>query len=463
MQSAQTEALTGTISAPGDKSMSHRAIILGAMASGTTTIDGLLEGADILSTIGAMRAFGADISRSESPDEANPKKPNVKKQHQWQVIGCGAQGLKPPSQDIDCGNAGTGVRLIMGAAAGYALQATYTGDASLSSRPMNRILDPLRQMGVQASAQEGGRLPATLTSDGNLSAIRYAPPIASAQVKSAVLLAGLNVNGTTTIVEKTLTRDHTENMLEAFGVSVDIKSRNDGTEISVTGPKSGYAKLTATHITVPGDPSSAAFPIVAALITPGSDIIVENVMMNPTRTGLFECLTEMGGYLRADNFRKSGGEVIADLHVKYSKLSGITVPPERAASMIDEYPILAVAAAFASGTTIMDEIGELRVKESDRISATIALLSANGVACEEMENGMKVKGNGGGNNGSNSGALAAGGGTVTTHHDHRIAMSALVLGLQSRSPIRVDDASMIATSFPSFFELMNGLGAKMQA
>ena len=439
LKSELSENLTGTISAPGDKSMSHRAIILGAMASGVTTIDGLLEGADILSTICAMRGFGADINRSEIG--------------QWSVKGCGQAGLQNPSDDIDCGNAGTGVRLIMGAASGYPLSATYTGDASLSSRPMNRILDPLREMGVEASAQEGGRLPAVLTSDGNLTAIRYTPPIASAQVKSAVLLAGLNIDGTTTVVEKTLTRDHTENMLRAFGVEVSVQNRADAAEISVTGPSQGYAKLTATHVTVPGDPSSAAFPIVAALITPRSDVMIENVMMNPTRTGLFECLTEMGGYLRADNFRKSGGEVIADLHVKHSKLWGITVPPQRAASMIDEYPILAVAAAFASGTTLMDDIGELRVKESDRIKATIALLSANGVICEELPNGMKVKGNGGG--------LAAGGATVVTHHDHRIAMSALILGLQAEAPVSVDDGSMIATSFPSFFELMRALGAKL--
>jgi len=438
-QSRLSSNLKGTIHAPGDKSMSHRAIILGAMASGVTTVNGLLEGEDILSTIGAMRAFGAEVTKSETGENKG----------RWRVKGCGDAGLQAPQQDIDCGNAGTGVRLIMGAASGYNLMATYTGDASLSSRPMNRILNPLREMGVEAAAQEGGRLPATLKSNGALSAIRYTPPIASAQVKSAVLLAGLNVEGTTTVIEKTLTRDHTENMLRAFGVEVKVQSRAEATEISVTGP----AQLTATHVTVPGDPSSAAFPIVAALITPGSDVIVENVMMNPTRTGLFECLTEMGAYLRADNFRKSGGEVIADLHVKHSKLSGITVPPERAASMIDEYPILAVAAAFASGTTIMDDIGELRVKESDRISATIALLSENGVSCEEMPNGMKVTGNGG--------SLAAGGGMVITHHDHRIAMSALILGLQSENPVSVDDAAMIATSFPSFFDLMQDLGANM--
>jgi len=447
--SMRSTSLTGTITAPGDKSMSHRAVILGAMAQGLTTVDGLLEGADILSTIGAMRVFGANITRHEiKQDSGLNSGHNI---GQWRIEGCGGAGLQQPSQEIDCGNAGTGVRLIMGAASGYPLSVTYIGDASLSSRPMNRILDPLRQMGVNAQAQEGGRLPVTLTSGGALNAIRYTPPIASAQVKSAVLLAGLSVSGTTTVIEKTPTRDHTENMLAAFGIDVSVKSRADATEISVSGP----CHLKATQITVPGDPSSAAFPIVAALITPGSDVIIENVMMNPTRTGLFECLTEMGAYLRADNFRKSGGEVIADLHVKYSKLSAITVPPERAASMIDEYPILAVAAAFAHGTTIMDGIAELRVKESDRISATIAALTENGVSCEELPEGMKVTGNGG--------LLVKGGGTVTSHHDHRIAMSALILGLQSEAPVSVDDASMIATSFPSFFDLMNGLGAKMSA
>ncbi|MEP1230281.1 MAG: 3-phosphoshikimate 1-carboxyvinyltransferase [Litorimonas sp.] len=437
--SEQSIQLKGVISAPGDKSMSHRAVIMGSMAQGCTTVDGLLEGADILSTIGAMRSFGADISRHDAETGAA----------QWRINGCGEGGLQQPQHDIDCGNAGTGVRLIMGAASGYALSATYIGDASLSSRPMNRILEPLQKMGVKTQSQDGGCLPATLVSDGNISAIRYVPPIASAQVKSAVILAALNVDGTTVITEKTRTRDHTENMLAAFGVNVVSKNRAEGTEISVKGP----CLLKATHIIVPGDPSSAAFPIVAALITPGSDIIIENVMMNPTRTGLFECLTEMGAYLRADNFRKTGGEVIADLHVKHSKLSGITVPPERAASMIDEYPILAVAAAFAHGTTIMDGIGELRVKESDRITATITALAANGVSCDEMPHGMKVTGNGG--------TLVTGGATVTTHHDHRIAMSALILGLQSEAPIFVDDGSMIATSFPSFFDVMAELGAKI--
>lgn len=439
-KSYMSEALCGTVRAPGDKSISHRSIILGAMAEGKTEVTGLLTGADILSTVGAMRALGATVSEKDGI---------------WLVEGVGDTGLQSSEDDIDCGNAGTGVRLIMGAAAGYAVKARFTGDASLSSRPMNRILDPLRQMGVTAEAQttetgEAGRLPITLKSDGALSPIEFTPPHASAQVKSAILLAGLNTEGKTTVIENTLTRDHTENMLQAFGVSVESKSRGNATHISVTGP----AKLKATNINVPGDPSSAAFPIVAALITPGSDIVVENVMMNPTRTGLFETLNDMGAFLRADNFRKSGGETIADIHVKHSKLVGITVPEHRAASMIDEYPILAVAAAFATGTTIMNGIGELRVKESDRIAATAALLSANGVKVVERPDGLSVTGNGG--------ISVEGGGTVTTHHDHRIAMSALVLGLRAAEPITIDDASMIATSFPSFFDLMATLGAKIE-
>ncbi len=431
--SSKSKPLSGTVRAPGDKSISHRSMILGAMAEGTTQITGLLEGADILSTASVMQALGAVITKTG--------------EGAYTVEGCGAAGLQTPDVDLDCGNAGTGVRLIMGACAGYNLRATFTGDASLSSRPMNRILDPLRDMGVTATAQEGGRLPVTLESDGSLTPLSYTPPIASAQVKSAVLLAAVNTNGITTVTEPIPTRDHTENMLRAFGVKVEVTKRNGADLIKLEGP----VALESTRINVPGDPSSAAFPIVAALITPGSDIIVENVMMNPTRTGLFDCLTEMGGHVQADNFRKSGGEVIADIHVRYSKLSGITVPPERAASMIDEYPILAVAASVANGTTIMDDIGELRVKESDRITATADLLRQNGVQVEELENGLKV-----------TGGIVSGGGLVKTYHDHRIAMSALILGCVADGPISIDDASMIATSFPTFFELMRGLGAEIR-
>ena len=428
--SGKSKALSGTVRAPGDKSISHRSMIFGAMAEGTTHVTGLLEGADILSTASVMKALGATITKTG--------------EGAYSVEGCGAAGLQTPKVDLDCGNAGTGVRLIMGACAGYDIHARFTGDASLSSRPMNRILDPLRDMGVKASAEKGGRLPVSLESDGTLQPATYTPPIASAQVKSAVLLAAVNTAGVTTITEPIPTRDHTENMLRAFGVKIEVTKRNGADVIKLEGP----VTLKGTKINVPGDPSSAAFPIVAALITPGSDIIVENVMMNPTRTGLFDCLTEMGGHVQPDNFRKSGGEVIADIHVKYSKLHGITVPPERAASMIDEYPILAVAASVANGTTIMDDIGELRVKESDRITATVELLRKNGVVVDELENGLKV-----------TGGEVSGGGLVTTHHDHRIAMSALILGCAADAPVSIDDASMIATSFPTFFDLMNGLGA----
>ena len=428
--SGKSKPLSGTARAPGDKSISHRSMIFGAMAEGTTHVTGLLEGADILSTASVMQTLGAVITKTG--DGA------------YTVEGCGASGLQTPKVELDCGNAGTGVRLIMGACAGYKIRATFTGDTSLSSRPMNRILDPLREMGVSATSKEGGRLPVTLKSNGKLTPLSYTPPIASAQVKSAVLLAAVNTQGVTTVTEPIPTRDHTENMLRAFGAKVEVTKRNGADVIKLDGP----VALKAAKVNVPGDPSSAAFPIVAALITPGSDIIVENVMMNATRTGLFECLTEMGGHVQADNFRKSGGEVIADIHIKYSKLHAITVPPERAASMIDEYPVLAVAAAVATGTTIMDDIGELRVKESDRISATAELLQANGVKVEELENGLKV-----------TGGAVPGGGLVQTHHDHRIAMSALILGCVADAPVSIDDASMIATSFPTFFELMRDLGA----
>ncbi len=440
--SQSSSALTGTVRAPGDKSISHRAMIFGAMASGITTVDGLLEGDDIMATAQAMRDFGADIMCGEDG--------------RWHVTGCGSAGFKSPHSDIDCGNAGTGVRLIMGAAAGYGVTATYTGDASLSSRPMGRVLNPLREMGVEAKAQAGDRLPATLSVPDGLTAINFIPPHASAQVKSCLLLAGLNARGTTIITEPTLTRDHTENMLRAFGAKVEAQPRSiEGRKGQIVKIEGGQT-LTAAHIDVPGDPSSAAFLIVAALITPGSDVVIENVMMNPTRIGLFETLTEMGGFLRMDNYRTSGGEVIADISVKHSKLAGITVPPQRAPSMIDEYPILAVAAAFAKGRTVMEGIGELRVKESDRIAASENLLRANGVEVISTETGMTVMGL------KTSGGKLAGGGTVTTHHDHRIAMSALVLGLHCEAPVEIDDASMIATSFPSFFEVMEGLGAKIE-
>lgn len=436
VQSQLSGALWGDVVAPGDKSISHRALIFGAMAQGKTTVKGLLEGADILSTLEAMRSFGAKIEKDV--------------RGHWQVEGVGENGFVTPASEVDCGNAGTGVRLIMGAAAGYNLRATFTGDVSLSARPMARVLDPLSDMGVHYRATQGDRLPIEIISDGKLKPIDFTPPHASAQVKSCLLLAGINTKGQTILREPRLTRDHTENMLEAFGVKVERHPVGDGQTVKVRGP----VKLTGTQINVPGDPSSAAFPIVAALITPGSDIVVKNVMMNPTRTGLFETLIEMGAFLRADNFKKSGGEMIADIRVKHSVLTGITVPPSRAPSMIDEYPILAVAAAFAKGSTIMNGIGELRVKESDRIAATVDLLRKNGVAVEDRPDGMTVS-----YSASQSGTVS-GGGDVIAHHDHRIAMSALVLGLRAKKAVTVDDGSMIATSFPTFFEMMRALGAK---
>ena len=425
--------LKGMMTAPGDKSISHRAIILGALAEGETHITGLLRGADIMSTVGAMQALGASIV--ENDDQS------------WTVTGVGENGLKSPKGKVDCGNAGTGVRLIMGAAAAYNIEAKFTGDESLRSRPMARVLDPLREMGVETDAAKGDRLPAMIRSQGALKPIDYTPAQASAQVKSAILLAGLKTEGATTVREKHLSRDHTENMLRAFGAEVTTRPKDEGQVVTIKGP----VQLKGTRINVPGDPSSAAFAIVAALIVPGSDIGIENVMMNPTRIGLLETLSEMGGEIRADNFRKSGGEVIADLHVRHSNLRGVNVPPKRAPAMIDEYPILAVAAAFAKGETIMEGIEELRVKESDRIMATVELLRRNGVDVTETADGMRVKG-----------GQVSGGATVTTYHDHRIAMSALILGLAAQSPVKIDDASMIATSFPTFFDLMESLGADIE-
>ncbi|MEM7731075.1 MAG: 3-phosphoshikimate 1-carboxyvinyltransferase [Pseudomonadota bacterium] len=428
--SRKSGPLRGSIRAPGDKSISHRAIIMGALAKGRTTITGLLEGADIMATADAMRALGASVSRT-GPGE-------------WTVDGVGTAGLSSPDGLIDCGNAGTGVRLIMGAAGAHRVTATFTGDDSLRGRPMNRVLEPLRMMGVEAEAQEGGRLPCTIRSAGRLTPIDYRPPKASAQVKSCILLAGLGASGRTTVREIAATRDHTETMLTAFGVPI----RRDGLSVSIDGP----AQLAATHVDVPGDPSSAAFAVVAGLVVPGSDLRVEGVMLNPRRTALFDALKAMGGNIEFENARAvGGGERVADIRVRHSNLSGIVVDPARAPDMIDEYPVLAVAASVASGPTVMDGIHELRVKESDRIAATAALLQRNGVAVEERADGMTV---------SRAGSVA-GGGTVTTHHDHRIAMSALVLGLVADAPVAIDDASMIATSYPDFFDHMESLGADM--
>ena len=418
---------------PGDKSISHRALIFGALAVGETRIEGLLEGEDVLATAEAMRRLGAEVTRNADGS--------------WSVWGVGVGGLREPEQPLDFGNSGTGARLVMGLVAGHPITATFIGDASLSRRPMGRVISPLTQMGAHFHAREGGRLPLTLTGAKRALPISYKSPVASAQVKSAIPLAGLNTPGVTTVLEATPTRDHTERMLKAFGAEIASETDKNGLlAISLT----GEPELTPCPIAVPGDPSSAAFPVVAALLTPGSEVIVEGITLNPHRAGLYTTLMEMGGDIEVMNQREEGGEPVADLRVRSSRLKGIEVPPARAASMIDEYPVLAVAAAFAEGTTTMLGIHELRVKESDRIAATASGLRANGIKVRESEDGMVVEGRGG---------EVGGGGHVTTHMDHRIAMSFLVMGLAAQKPVTVDDASMIATSFPDFERLMCGLGA----
>ncbi|NIJ43145.1 3-phosphoshikimate 1-carboxyvinyltransferase [Parvibaculum indicum] len=418
---------------PGDKSISHRSLIFGALAVGETRITGLLEGEDVLATAENMRRLGARVTRHEDGS--------------WSVSGVGVGGLREPAEPLDFGNSGTGARLVMGLVAGHPITATFTGDASLSARPMKRIIDPLTLTGAEFHAREGGRLPLTLKGARAPLPIRYKLPVASAQVKSAVLLAGLNAPGETVVVEPVPTRDHTERMLAAFGAKVEIGTDDEGLrEVRLT----GEPELTPCDIVVPGDPSSAAFPVVAALVTPGSDIVVEGITLNPHRAGLYTTLIEMGGDIEIMNQRDEGGEPVADLRVRASALQGIDVPPDRAASMIDEYPVLAVAAAYASGLTTMRGIHELRVKESDRIAATVAGLHANGVKVQEFEDGMVVEGRSG---------HVDGGGHVATHLDHRIAMSFLVMGLGAKKPVTIDDGAMIATSFPDFHQLMRELGA----
>ena len=428
--------LRGVVHAPGDKSISHRALILGALASGVTEIEGLLEGDDVLRTAEAMRAFGATAERLG--------------EGRWRVTGQG--GFTEPADVIDCGNAGTGVRLIMGAAAGFDLAAAFTGDASLRGRPMNRILKPLGQMGATWVCRSGGRLPLALKG-GGLHAIAYRLPEPSAQVKSAVLLAGLHAAGETVVIEPEATRDHTERMLRAFGAVVDVVESGSGRTIRLAPGQ----KLTGAKIAVPGDPSSAAFPLVAALVTPGSQVTVEGVLLNPLRAGLFATLIEMGADLAYANLRDAGGEPVGDVTARFSSLRGVDVPPERAPSMIDEYPILAVAAAFAEGPTRMRGIGEMRVKESDRIALMAAGLAACGIGVEEGPDSLAVVG------GKRANHLVQGGAGVVTHGDHRIAMSHLILGLGAAEPVAVDDPAMIATSFPGFVELMRGLGAEIEA
>ncbi|MDG1128426.1 MAG: 3-phosphoshikimate 1-carboxyvinyltransferase [Paracoccaceae bacterium] len=426
--------LTGEAHVPGDKSISHRSLILGALSVGETRIEGLLEGEDVLDTARAMRAFGAEVIEHGGG--------------RWSVHGVGVGGFREPDQVIDCGNSGTGVRLIMGAMATSPIAATFTGDASLNKRPMARVTDPLALFGAQSVGRSGGRLPMTIVGAADPVPVRYTVPVPSAQVKSAVLLAGLNAPGQTVVIEREATRDHTERMLAGFGAEIVTRDTDEGHEITLT----GQPELVAQDIVVPRDPSSAAFPVCAAIIVPGSDVLVPNIGLNPTRAGLFTTLREMGADLTYENLREEGGEPVADLRARFSPdLHGIEVPPERAASMIDEYPVLSVVAACATGRTVMRGVKELRVKESDRIEAMATGLRSNGVTVEDGPDWWIVTGLGHGN--------IPGGATVASHLDHRIAMSFLVLGMVSRASVTVDDASPIATSFPVFEPLMRALGA----
>ncbi|SFI62679.1 3-phosphoshikimate 1-carboxyvinyltransferase [Jannaschia pohangensis] len=427
--------LTGIADVPGDKSISHRSLILGAMAVGETRVTGLLEGQDVLDTGKAMQAFGATVTRDGDT---------------WVVRGVGVGGLMEPEDVIDCGNSGTGVRLLMGAAATHDFAVTYTGDASLRKRPMARVTDPLALFGAVAHGRSGGRLPMTIVGAADPVPVRYATPVASAQVKSAVLLAGLNAPGETVVIEREATRDHSERMLRGFGAQIETRDTPEGREITLL----GRPELRPQTIVVPRDPSSAAFPVCAALIVPGSDVLVPNIGLNPTRAGLFQTLRDMGADLTYENPREEGGEPVADLRARFSPdMQGIEVPPDRAASMIDEYPILSVVAANATGTTIMRGVAELRVKECDRIDAMATGLRDCGVTVRDGEDWWEVDGRGPGG--------VTGSATVAVHLDHRIAMSFLCAGLASAQAITVDDAGPIATSFPIFRPLMTALGATL--
>jgi len=442
MQSSQPHPLTarrngplrGRARVPGDKSMSIRALILGALTVGETRITGLLEGEDVLNTAQALRDLGGTLQQCGGGE--------------WQVRGVGVGGFAEPAAPLDFGNSGTGCRLMLGAVAGCPVTAAFDGDASLRTRPMRRVLDPLERIGARTLASADGRLPLTLAGARDPIPIVFEPPVASAQLKSAVLLAGLSAPGETVVVEREATRDHTEKMLSHFGAAVRVEELGaNGRRITLT----GQPELAPAPIVVPADPSSAAFPLIAALLTPGSEVILEGVMLNPLRTGLLITLAEMGASIAHLERRTEGGEETADILVRASGLRGVEVPAARAPSMIDEYLVLAVAAAFAEGTTVMRGLKELRVKESDRLAATAALLRVNGVEAEIDGDDLIVQGRG----------RAPGGGLVTTHMDHRIAMAALVMGLASDRPVKIDDGSFIATSFPGFVELMRSVGAEL--
>ncbi|HME28902.1 MAG TPA: 3-phosphoshikimate 1-carboxyvinyltransferase [Pseudolabrys sp.] len=432
LTSRQSGPVRGRAWVPGDKSISHRVLILGALTVGETTIGGILEGEDVLHTADVMRTLGARVERTG--DQA------------WRVYGVGIGGFAQPDRTLDFGNSGTGVRLAIGAVAGAPVTATFDGDESLRGRPMRRVLDPLEKMGARVvEVGDGGRLPLTLRGATDPIPIVYEPPVASAQLKSAVLLAALAAPGETTVVESDATRDHTERLLKHFGAKVTSKAHGEhGRRIVLQ----GQPELEPANVAVPADPSSAAFPLVATLIVPGSELILDAVMTNPLRTGLLTTLREMGASIE-ELEKRDDGEELADLRVRASALKGVDVPPERAPSMIDEYPILAVAASFAEGVTRMRGLKELRVKESDRLTATADMLRANGVIVEIDGDDLIVQGKG----------RPTGGGEVKTHMDHRIAMAALVMGLGSENPVRIDDSAFIATSFPGFVELMRSIGA----
>jgi 3-phosphoshikimate 1-carboxyvinyltransferase len=428
-------ALGGTLAVPGDKSISHRALMMGGIATGETEIHGLLEGEDVLRTAAAMTALGAQVERG--------------KDGVWRARGRGIGALTEPADMLDLGNSGTSARLLMGLVASSPLTAFFTGDASLRARPMARVAKPLAEIGARIVTRDGGRMPLAVIGTAEPVPITYRSPVASAQVKSAVLLAGLNTPGRTTVIEKEPTRDHTELMFRHFGVEVATTQTEDGAlAVSIT----GQPEISGKVVRVPGDPSSAAFPLVAALIVPGSSVTVRNVGLNKRRTGLFDTLREMGADLAIANQRVEAGEPVGDITVRQRALNGVDVPASRAPSMIDEYPVLAVAASFAKGRTIMRGLSELRVKESDRLSAIANGLAACGAAVEVSGNDLVVTG---------SGAAPAGGGAIVTRLDHRIAMAFLVMGLATKNPVRIDDASPIATSFPGFIDLMRGLGASL--
>ncbi|WP_028055934.1 3-phosphoshikimate 1-carboxyvinyltransferase [Sphingobium bisphenolivorans] len=427
-------ALSGSVTVPGDKSISHRSLMLSALAVGESRVEGLLEGEDVLATAAAMRAMGADIRRDEDGI--------------WHIHGVGVGGLLQPAGALDMGNSGTSTRLLMGLIASHAITATFVGDASLSKRPMARVTEPLSRMGASFTSSPGDRLPLTMRGACPAVPLDYRLPVASAQVKSAILLAGLNAPGITRVVEPIPTRDHSERMLTGFGADLTVEVEAGGTRIITL---RGEAELRPQSIIVPGDPSSAAFPIVAALLVPGSQITISNVGLNATRAGLIDLLQEMGGSIVIENPREVGGEPVGDLVVTASALKGVEPDPARAPSMIDEYPVAFIAAAFAEGRSTFRGLEELRVKESDRIATMAAGLRAIGVAAEELEDGIVIEGSGG--------ALLPGGGPIATKLDHRIAMSFAIAGLVSKNGVTIDDMRPVATSFPGFTSLLQSLGA----